>query len=225
MESKIIQLIPVIDIFISNAEVKSPSHGPYWEYQKDWNNYNTECLRRVGLSENMTPYLVGSSFYEINKINQSDLLKLILLEIEKQQTEEEKEICDLVCSFEGGYILKIEGENILFPQCCSNLADIQEWENLTTSETISFYSGHPSPQISKMENSLLFDFENTETNESFCPPILHSSVVILISDLKDAVATAKTELKTFSQKLELVNDENNLNIKNIAKILIYGENN
>ncbi|MDR6921978.1 hypothetical protein [Chryseobacterium sp. 2987] len=223
MEQQIVELIPVVEISISNEETELPETGPYWEYQKEWENYNNTCNQIAGFSGALKAYLLGSSLYEPHSISHQDLLNLLKVEMEKQD-DEEKSPEELTRSFYGGYILKINGRDILFPQCCSDLTDITEWEDLIDDqENTYFYCGHPSPKVTQIDDDILFDFVNSEIQESFCPPVPLDEVRISRTALKTAVEKAKNELKDFAGRLEKVNRENNLDIKNIAEILVYGE--
>lgn len=223
MEQQIVELIPVIEISIYNEETELPETGPYWEYQQEWGNYNNVCNQIAGFSEALKAYLLGSSLYELHAISKQDLLPLLKVEMEKQD-DEEKAPEELTRSFYGGYILKVNGQDILFPQCCSDLTDITEWEDLIDDqENTYFYCGHPSPRITQIDDDILFDFVNSEIKESFCPPVPLDEVRISRSALKTAVEIAKNELKDFSDRLEKVNTEHNLGIKNIAEILVYGK--
>ena len=223
MEQPIVELIPVVEISISNEETELPETGPYWEYREEWENYNNDCNRIAGFSEALKAYTPGSSLYELHSISQQDLLHLLKMEMERQD-DEEKAPEDLQSSFNGGYILNINGQDLLFPQCCSGLNDITEWEDLIDDQgNTYFYCGHPSPRVSQMDDDILFDFVNIEIKERFCPPVPLDEVRISRQALKMAVDGAKNKLKDFSARLEAVNEEHHLSIKNISEILVYGE--
>ncbi len=222
MKTQKIELIPVVEIFISNPKVDFPEHGPSWEYASEWHEYNEKCLELAGFSKNLKSYFKATSFYEVNKITTADLVQLIELEIQKQQSDEEKGVDDLACAFDGGYVLKVNDENILYPQCCSDLSDIQTWKDLLDKDSSFFYSGHPSPRITKTENELFFDFVNTETTEKFAPPVPYETIKIEKNSLASAIKNAEKELELFSKKLQTVNIENKMGIKNIVEVLIYG---
>lgn len=223
MQQQKIELIPVIEISISNPKIELPELGPHWEYPEEWENYNNKCNEIIGFSKQLRSYIKGSSLYEVSTISTEDLMILLKIEIQKQQTDEENGIEDLTCPLNGGYILKINGQDVLFPQCCSDLADIEEWENIVNHDADYFYSGHPSPKIIQSANDILFDFVNTEIQERFSPPISVKELQINKYDLKIAIQKAKDELKDLSSRLEAINHRNKLGIKKIAKILVYGE--
>lgn len=218
----IIELIPVIEITNYDNDIPLPPNGPYWEYSEDWENYHRQTNVEAGYSKDLRSYSKGSSLYQINEISDADLLKLIQKAIDGQQSDDDLGIEDLVSPFNGGYILKIDGINTYFPQCCSDLCDIEEWNDLLDEEENNFYMGHPSPRIKKDQNKITFDFLNSEIQENYCPPILADYLTVDKEKLAKAIQEAKKELDIFAKKLIKINGTENLNIPNIEKILVYG---
>lgn len=217
-----IELIPVIEITNYDQDIPMPPSGPYWEFSDEWEDYHISTNIKAGYSQNLKPYAKGSSFYRVSEISDSDLLKIIEKEIDRQQTDENLGIEDLVCPLDGGYILKINNIDQYFPQCCGNLGDIEDWKNLSNKGYSFFYMGHPSPRIEKSENKIIFDFLNSEIQENFAPPILEDSIVVDEELLRIAVENTKTELNNFAKQLVKINELENLQIPDIDKILIYG---
>jgi len=218
-----VELIPVIEISNYGQNIKMPDKGPYWENSDEWEKYNHLSNVKAGFSDNLKPYLKASSLYKIDEISDNDLLKVIQNEIEIQQTDENRGIEDLVCAFSGGYILRIDDENVYFPQCCGDLADLNEWENLTIGKTKQFYPGHPFPRVTENEDKICFDFINIEIQENFVPPPLFNAVEVEKSELVFAIAEVKKELNFFADRLKFINQTKKLNIANIEKRLIWGK--
>ncbi len=216
-----IELIPVIEITNYDQSAVMPTSGPYWKFPDEWEDYHVKTNMQAGFSENLKPYFKGSSFYRISEISDSDVLKIIKKEIDIQQEDENPGIGDLVCPLAGGYILKIDHADKYFPQCCGDLKDITGWEDLFGNDP-RFYMGHPSPRIKKTENTVVFDFLNSEIQENYSPPILEDSIAVDEKLLKIAVENAKAELHNFAQQLIKINELENLQILDIDKILIYG---
>ena len=219
-----IELVPVIEISNYHQDLKMPDESPYLKNSDEWwENYNHLCNIKAGFSDKLKPILKGSLLYAIDEISDADLLKAIYREIEIQQTDEAKGVEDLECAFSGGYVLRIDNENIYFPQCCGDLADLNEWENLTLGKTECFYPGHPFPRVTENGNKICFDFINIEIQENFAPPPLLNFVEIEKLELKLAIEETKKELKKFANRLKLINQAEKLNITNIDKRLIWGE--
>lgn len=102
------------------------------------------------------------------------------------------------------------------------MGDIVEWNNLLDNEDYNFYMGHPSPRIKKTENTVTFDFLNSEIQENYAPPVLEDEITVDKQDLSNAIQETKKELKVFAERLIRLNESENLNIPNIENILVYG---
>ncbi|MCU0431960.1 MAG: hypothetical protein MUC87_00740 [Bacteroidia bacterium] len=220
-----VELIPVIEITSYDQEVQMPEHGPYWKFPNDWENYHRLSNIKAGYSNGLKPYAKASSFYRVSEISDVDIMKAIEREIERQQTEEKNGVEDLVCSFNGGYVLKIDNEDIYFPQCCCGLDDIREWEDLANGQCIYFSIGHPVPHVTEKNGAICFDFVNTQLRESFVPPVIQPTIEIEKAKLMLAVQKAKNELQIFADRLKAINQRENLNIPDLDKILIWGVDN
>ncbi len=218
-----VELIPVIEISNTDQSIKWPDSGPFWEYADEWENYNRLSNISAGFSDQLISYAKGSSLYRIDEISNADLAKAIQKELTIQQTEENKGIEDLVCPFSGGYILRVDNRDIYFPQCCADLADIEQWLNLINGETEYFSAGHPSPRITENGDKLHFDFINTDTGENFAPPVIVETLEIDKSELGNAVKNTKKELDFLGNRLQSINRTESLNIPDIAERLIFGK--
>jgi hypothetical protein len=160
-----IDLVPVIEFGYNNQGVQSPEEYPYWNNPEIWDKYHKECNAKAGFKDEMKPYLKGSSFYKLTDISYSNLIKLT-----KDHTEEMrigKYSREQACAFFGGYVLKVDGQDKYFPQCCGELSDIIYWERLAKGQP-SYYEGHPEPGIEFKSNFIVFDFSGDE-DEPFQP--------------------------------------------------------
>lgn len=128
------------------------------------------------------------------------------------------------CSFSGGYVLKIEGIDKYFPQCCGELSDIIYWERVSEGQ-ISYCEGHPCPNLIINSESIVFDFSISEHDEPFEPPLEDEKIEIKRSSLILAVKEAKKELDNFAERLKRINSSEGLNIADIEKLLIYSNPN
>lgn len=211
-----IQLIPLIEIGYNNQDVQVPDKYPYWENSELWDLFHIECYKKAGFRDKMIPYLKGSSFYRLTDITDDNLKKLTI-----DHTQESKEQS---CSFFGGYVLRIDNQDMLFPQCCGLLADINFWTKISDGQS-AYYEGHPAPQITFYENSISFDLRTNEHGEIFQPPPPVLLFQVDKIELRTAIDKTKQELITFGERLQGINSEENLNITNIEDVLIWYDDN
>lgn len=208
-----IRLIPVIELFRISDKVEMPDKGPYWEDVDEWDEYNRQCLVANGFSE-IESYSKGSNFYELSKINGSNLLLQIKYRTEGWTLDE-------ICPFDGGYILNVNGEDLLYPQCCGDLGDIESWIELSKGDFTLLWQGHPWPIIDVKKNKIIFDLSVGEFDEHFVPVPLKEKFEIDRASLKIAVDNLMKELDQFAVKLNGINNEMKLGFENLAKILIW----
>lgn len=214
-----VELIPVIEITNYDQDIPTPGKGPHWEYPDEWENFRISSSKTAGFSTNFRSYSKGSFLYRTSDISDADLLVLIKCKINSIGDDTE----NFISAFDGGYILKINGKDKYFPQCCSGLDDIDSWNNLMDEKnTNHFYMGHPSPIVTQIGNKVIFNFVDHSIDESFTPPIPEQLIEIEKSLLQNAIETAKNELNLFSERLTRISKSENLNIPDIEKILIYG---
>lgn len=211
-----IELIPVIEIGYNNQGVQVPDKYPYWDNSELWDKFHLECYKRAGFKDKLIPYLQGTSFYRLTDITDDNLKKLTI-----DHTQELKEKS---CSFFGGYVLRVDNQDRLFPQCCGLLADINFWTRISNGQE-SYYEGHPAPQITFRENLITFDLTTNEFDEIFQPPPPILVFQVDKMELKMAIEKTKQELKIFAKRLEQINLNENLNITNIDEVLIWYDDN
>ncbi|MGH1519862.1 hypothetical protein [Chryseobacterium sp. JK1] len=133
----------------------------------------------------------------------------------------DREFCS---AFSGGYVLRIDNEDKIFPQCCSDLGCIESWQDLVTDQVQNYYQGHPTPVVSLMDNFIIFDLTIKETDdEKFVPTPLQTIVKVNREELATAVEEVQKELQNFSVKLNKINTDNQLGIDHIEKLLIFGQ--
>lgn len=207
-----IKLIPVMELFRTSDKVELPEKGPYWEYADDWDKYNSQSLKENGFSE-MTSYSRGSNLYELSKINGNDLLLQIRYRTDDWGLDE-------ICPFDGGYILNVNDEDLLYPQCCSDLGDIESWILLANGDSRGFWQGHPWPIIEVKNNTIVFDLSVGKSDEHFVPIPLKEKFEIERASLKKAVDSLVKELELFAVKLNEINCAEKLGFENLAKMLI-----
>jgi len=214
-----IELIPVIEIGYNNQGVTAPDKYPYWDNSEIWDVYHEECYQKAGFKDKLTPYLKGSSFYKLSDITDDNLIKLTI--DHTQELRDGKYEREQASAFFGGYVLRIDGQDKCFPQCCGDLADLKYWENIANGKEQGFYAGHPEPQVKIHEDKVTFDFTVGEFDEHFAPTPKENIVQFDIPSLIEAIETVKTELDIFEQRLEKINQDEKLNIDNIGGLLIW----
>lgn len=213
-----VELIPVIEIGYNNQEIPAPDKYPYWKYPELWDKYNSDSYKRAGLADDLKPYLAGSSFYRLSEITDNNLKKLIT--DHTQDLTDGKYEREQAGALFGGYVLRINGQDKYFPQCCGDLADIQYWERLSNGQN-SYYEGHPAPQTKFEDNNVIFNFSVGKYDEHFQPTPTEIILSIDRLELKSAVEKAKTDLYEFQKRLNKINIGNELNIDNIGRLLIW----
>ncbi len=217
-----IELVPVIEIGYNNQGLPVPPKGPYWEHAELWDMYNAASYQKAGFRDDLPPYLPGSSFYRLTDITDNNLVKLV-----KGQTEEmgnNNNSRDFVSPFSGGYVLRIDGLDMYFPQCCGDLSDIRYWENLLTGSGPFFYSGHPEPKVEVTDSEVIFDFSVGDDNEGFSPPPARQLLAISKTALEAAIENVNIELARFAGRLDKINIDDGLKIDGLGKLLIWWDN-
>jgi hypothetical protein len=156
-------------------------------------------------------------FHRVDEISDEDLIKVIKAHLDKFETEEL--ISEYISPLTGGYILKIDGENKFFPQCCSDVGDFDSWENLSNGKD-EYWFGHPMAKVSFDKDSVTMICDDGD--ENFYPET-DKIIVIEKSALKEAVNETRKVLKDFAERLIRIEKQEKLDIKNIHKLLIFGD--
>ena len=214
-----VELIPVIEIGYNNQDIPKPDKYPYWDYPELWDKYNSDSYKKAGFKDAIKPYLPGSSFYRISEITDNNLTKIVI--DHTQEIRDGKYGREQASALFGGYVLRIEGQDKYFPQCCGDLADIQYWENLAGGKEKGFYAGHPEPEVKIQGDKITFDLTVGEFDEHFSPTPYENIFQIDIPSLKKAIDVVKIELENFGKRLERINQDEKLNIDNIGGLLIW----
>jgi len=212
-----VELIPVIEVGYDNQDVKAPAKYPYWENPEEWDQYHKDCYLKAGLNDDMKPYLKGSSFYRLSDISNNNLIRLVIDHTEEFRKAENN--VDEICSFFGGYVLRVNGYDKYFPQCCGELSDIMYWERLAQGQQ-SYYEGHPAPGIAIRKDVIEFDFSDDES-DPFRPIPPDTNLKIDRASLKLAIEVVKAELHNFGKRLNEINIQEELNIPDIDDLLIW----
>jgi hypothetical protein len=214
----VVALLPVIEIGYNNHGVEVPTTYPYWENTSLWDAYHAACYAAAGFKDEFIPYLPGSSLYRLPTITDGNLAKLA-----RDQTAELRAgtwTREEVCAFFGGYVLRLDNEDVFFPQCCGQLSDIIYWERLAAG-VASYYEGHPAPGLSFVHDMVQLDFLESEFDDAFQPPPPVRSVQISRPALQLAIKQANLELQQFAQRLRELSKAEALGVPDIDKLLIW----
>lgn len=216
-----IELVPVIELGYSNEGIRTPLKGPFWENPEEWDNFYSACYATAGFTDVFPVYLPGSSFCRLTDITDDNLVKLVKDHTKAMRHGEYDR--EQACPFFGGCVLRIDGHNKYFPQCCGDLSDIQYWQKLLMGREEPFYEGHPAPMVTVTEDKVIFDFNTNEFEEDFVPPVKDKEIVLDKIDLRNAVDTVIVQLRDFAQKLIAININERLGIRDIDNLLVWGD--
>lgn len=212
-----IELVPVLNIGWSCQELARPNEWPYWNYPSVWEDYNQRCQLKKGYVVPMVPYLPGSTFYELAFITKDNLTRYTREWSQKLLSGEYNYEDGL--SFPGGYVLKHNNQNILFPQCCGELSCIAYWERISEGFETNYFEGHPAPSYYFIDSSVNMDFSLEMYDDPFLPEPPVNKITFSLSELKVAVNNAKEELHRFETRLIEINE--NIGIRDIGRTLIW----
>lgn len=216
-----VELIPVLEIRPHLNEITPPGEHPFWQHTSVWDQYRRSALIHEGYSIRLEPYVKGFPFYAITSLLEEDVKKVASEHLEGFQKGEY--LAEDVISLSGGYILKKDGENKSFPQCCGELSDIAYWESLANGSDRFYIGEHPTASIKIKDGYILFDFSEGGYSEPFAPPPSERELLVTRSALHRAVAQAETELNEFALLLKKINLKSNWGLENIDRMLIWND--
>jgi hypothetical protein len=192
-----VQLIPVLEIQLNTRE---------------------ECL---SYPEALVPYSDGLDFYRISDLTESNLGVVVAKHTAALRSAEYAR--EEASALFGGYVLKVNGVDVYFPQCCGDLSDIRYWEQLLTGKSPNPGNGHPAPVVVIKKDRVKLIFAIDQDDEKFEPAPAQNSVDIGREEVRVAVDEAKVELMNLAEKLKKINDDRSLGVKDIDKLLIWGD--
>ncbi|MEZ5059061.1 MAG: hypothetical protein R2879_18660 [Saprospiraceae bacterium] len=214
-----VQLVPVVEIEFEFEDLEAPEVYPNAENAPIWDAYHQKCLQKAGFEGKITPFFPGATLYSLDALSDENLAKLIKIHTSEFRDGEydREETCGLF----GGFVLKVDGEDKFYPQCCGELSDIHYWERLANAE-YTIYEGHPEPRIEfQGEDDIVFDFTTNSDEELFYPEPTVVYLNLKRSDLKQAVENAKLDLQKIEKRFEAINEKEGLGIENIGGLLIW----
>jgi len=222
-----VALIPVVEIFNVSEQFPSPANGPYWMYADEWEVWGRQSNVHAGFSETMVPYQKGGTLYTLDSLLDEDIWRIVQKELARYEPDDEEDTREediQLGAFNGGYVLRVNEQDIYFPQCCGDLSDIGAWESLLEEEQIHFCTGHPSPHVVRNRSKICFDFRHPSINERFVPPVLVATVEIEQEDLQTAIQQATQALVAFMKRLAAIAADRQLPAQYIAMWLVDERN-
>ncbi|GAA4380573.1 hypothetical protein [Hymenobacter koreensis] len=164
----------------------------------------------------LVPFAPGLPFYRAATMELNHLKKVVADHLQGYIKGEYG--ADGIGSLWGGYVLRIDNTNVLFPQCCGELSDIIFWKHVALKNQNAYYNGHPGPVASFSEHEVILHC--TDSYESFVPD---TAAVTRVP--KTALAAAYTqavqELEVLERLITQIGQHLAMPINNLAHLLIY----
>ncbi|MEM7180563.1 MAG: hypothetical protein AAF518_06605 [Spirochaetota bacterium] len=209
-----ISLIPVIEFpTVKDAESRQTPTGTSWTNPEEWEMYYKRELAK-NYSSVYEPIAPGSFQYRLFDLDLKVLQELIDLHTADLPLQES-------CAFFGGYVLVVDGQNTLYPQCCGLLSEIQDWQKLLQPSFEPFYlmEQHPSPRFELHDKEI-----HIISRDDFEPfvPITQEKLVLGCTELQQAVLRLVQELEEFSRKMDSTFAKK-YGVSSIAEILLWRE--
>lgn len=191
-------LIPVIEFepgFYRTKDYEIPGYQDIDGWDKYWKN----SLADAGIT-GLEAYKKGSWLVEIEKLieHYQAIEIMIQNQLARIEPDPELDLIEQLISLNGGYILEVDETNIIYPQCCGDLENLQEWKDaskyLDNTEKM-LWIGHPWLMVSAINEEYL---QIRETAEYGVPP---EPVTFELNrnDLKLSIIEAENKLAKFQQ--------------------------
>jgi hypothetical protein len=160
--------------------------------------FDLQYFADTGIAK-IDPYQKDCWLCEVSKFTPE--MVNILLSAESEMDYGTLTTFDRVMWLDGGYILKISETVEILPRCCSDLRNIEGWEeaaNWKDSSEMLLWIGHPSLLVSAIDSQYLLI---REEDPAYC--VEPTKIKIDRSELKSAIIDARQQLKIFERMIEL----------------------
>jgi hypothetical protein len=211
--NQIIELIPVLELpTLKDEDSQNHPTGSSLSNTQEWDNYQEKEIRK-NYNNIGSPVSPGVYQYRLFDIDTEDLIKAIKLHISDLMIDDS-------CSLFGGYLLTLNNDIVLYPQCCGLLEEINDWIKLLDYNFEPFYlmECHPSPRFSRIKNDVLIDCSEDD-NEPFSPRT-QQKIFLDYNTLKKSLERLINDLEIFSKELDKLSGL--FDSENISNILIWG---
>jgi hypothetical protein len=209
-----VELIPVLEVSYPFMDLVTEEKNPEWKYPDEWIKIYNESYKRAGFKYEFTPYCPGLQFYRPSKIHDENLKKIVLDQLDIYLDDESGDWeRDNWSSLNGGYVLRINDNDVLFPQCCGGLSEISAWKQISLGDENVYWEQHPNPVLKlKGENTQLICINPWE------PFIPETKEVIWVNRkaLKEACENTYKELAVLAKRIDMIKD---IRVTSFAKMI------
>ncbi|MEX1001679.1 MAG: hypothetical protein WDZ35_06150 [Crocinitomicaceae bacterium] len=207
-----ISFIPLIELpYLKNVPNVIEPSGNFNNNKEEWEEY---FKKMISFSYPNVPDPINKSvkMYRLFDLEWETISKAIQLHKGDMHLNDS-------CSLFGGYAIEINGDIVLYPQCCGLLEEINDLLKLKTPSFEPFYltECHPSPKFSKVEDEVII--ECSGEFESFFPKT-ESKIIIPYNGIVEALEKVVEELQNYSTKLDQYSSE--YDVPSLSEILIWG---
>lgn len=182
----LINTIEISPLIYAKEEYELPSIADYPDPEKWYMKWEELASK---LNFNFKPIEQGSYLVDIETIDDENLKIILESKLDKIDFDDPEEV-DFVMAFDGGVILKEDDQIYIQPNCCGDMSDIQNWQDIfenNTSAWTMLWIGHPWV-LYKRENGKISFSDYTESGMDD------------LGDIKTVVETDETELRTELEK-------------------------
>lgn len=205
-----VELIPVLEIYGNPSAGAAPTLYPKEQYA-------AHSLALAGFPEPLQPFAPGLPFYRAADLGAGNLQTLLTDHLAGYCSG--KWALTETCTLFGGYVLRLEGQNALFPQCCGELSDIIYWKRLAQGQHAP-NQGHPAPAVSFTPDAVILRCDTRDGDETFVPATA-PEIRVSRTALAAAYQRVLPELAVFARNLEQTRQALNLPLGDLSNLLIF----
>jgi hypothetical protein len=205
-----IEVIPVIELPTRKWDEAGPTPmHPLSKHLSEWESYWDKLQKVSGYNRAYKRITPGICLYRLDQFTNIDDISLIVQRhLHPANDLEEVRIQDSTPLF-GGYILNIENDLKLYPQCCCDLGDFMTWNSILRPGFNKAYlfklsGGHPSPIVTKKGLQVLFTCQDDD-DDSFNPKT-DENIIIHIDQLREALKQTSKELFSFASFIDTLSE-------------------
>lgn len=197
---ELINAIEVSPLKYSKEEYELPEISDYPDAE-EWYRKWEEAVSKLDLGFHTIQK--DSYLVDIETIDDEDLQMILETNLQEIDLEEFE---DQIIAFDGGIVLKDNGQVLIIPTCCGDIGNIKEWQQIfenKTSDWSEIWIGHPWIFYKKENGKIQFsDYSELNIKD--------------VTDMKPIFEVDESELKIEFEKVK----QHRINFKNrIAEVL------